>query len=98
MGIDILISWFAGKEIVVGNLTTGQFTSMISYAMQILISLMILSMVLVMMMISRASAERIVEILDEESDIANKANKSDMDSIIKKVNTLATTVNLGKVQ
>ena len=72
--IIILISWFAGKEIVVGNLTTGQFTSMISYAMQILISLMILSMVLVMMMISRASAERIVEILDEESDIANKEN------------------------
>ena len=72
--IIILISWFAGKEIVVGNLTTGQFTSMISYAMQILISLMILSMILVMIMISRASAERIVEILDEESDIANKEN------------------------
>ena len=72
--IIILISWFAGKEIVIGNLTTGQFASMISYAMQILISLMILSMVLVMIMISRASAERIVEILDEESDIVNKEN------------------------
>ena len=72
--IIILISWFAGKEIVIGNLTTGQFASMISYAMQILISLMILSMVLVMIMISRASAERIVEILDEESDIVTKEN------------------------
>ena len=72
--IIVLISWFGGKEIVAGGLTTGEFASMISYAMQILISLMILSMVLVMIMISRASAERIVEILDEESDIKNKEN------------------------
>ena len=49
--IIVLISWFGGKEIVVGGLTTGEFTSMISYAMQILISLMILSMVLVMIII-----------------------------------------------
>lgn len=72
--IIVLISWFGGKEIVAGGLTTGEFTSLISYAMQILISLMILSMVLVMIMTSRASAERIVEILDEESDITNKEN------------------------
>lgn len=72
--IIVLISWFGGKEIVVGGLTTGEFTSMISYAMQILMSLMILSMILVMIMMSRASAERIVEILDEESDITNKEN------------------------
>ena len=72
--IIVLISWFGGKEIVIGGLTTGEFTSMISYAMQILISLMILSMILVMIMMSRASAERIVEILDEESDIVNKEN------------------------
>lgn len=72
--IIVLISWFGGKEIVVGGLTTGEFTSMISYAMQILMSLMILSVVLVMLMMSRASAERIVEILDEESDISNKEN------------------------
>ena len=72
--IIVLISWFGGKEIVAGGLTTGEFTSLISYAMQILISLMILSMVLVMIMISRASAERIVEILDEQSDISNKEN------------------------
>ena len=72
--IIVLISWFGGKEIVVGGLTTGEFTSLISYAMQILISLMILSMILVMIMISRASAERIVELLDEESDLKNKEN------------------------
>jgi ATP-binding cassette subfamily B protein len=67
-----LVSWFGGNEIIAGGLTTGEFTSLVSYAMQILISLMILSMVLVMIMISRASAERIVELLDEESDIVNK--------------------------
>ena len=72
--IIVLISWFGGKEIVVGGLTTGEFTSLVSYAMQILMSLMFLSMVLVMIMVSRASAERIVEILDEESDLANKEN------------------------
>ena len=72
--IIVLISWFGGKEIVAGGLTTGEFTSLISYAMQILISLMILSMILVMIMMSRASAERIVEILDEKSDLANKDN------------------------
>ena len=72
--IIVLVSWFGGNEIIVGGLTTGEFTSLISYAMQILISLMILSMVLVMIMISRASAERIVELLDEESDITNKEN------------------------
>ena len=72
--IIVLISWFGGKEIITGNLTTGEFTSLISYAMQILISLMFLSMVLVMIMLSRASAERIVEILDEKSDLYSKEN------------------------
>ena len=72
--IIVLISWVGGKQIIANRLTTGEFTSLISYAMQILISLMILSMVLVMIMISRASAERIVEILDEKSDLTNKDN------------------------
>lgn len=72
--IIVLISWFGGKQIVSENLTTGEFTSLISYAMQILISLMVLSMVLVMIMISRASCERIVEILDEKSDLTSKEN------------------------
>ena len=70
--IILLLSWFGGKEIVLGTLTTGEFTSMISYTMQILMSLMMLSMVLVTIMISRASLERIVELLDETSTIRNK--------------------------
>ncbi len=72
--IILLLSWFGGKEIVVGNLTTGEFTSMISYTMQILMSLMMLSMILVTIMISRASGERIVEILEEKSTITSKEN------------------------
>ena len=73
-GVILLIAWFGGKAIINTNLTTGELTSLISYAMQILMSLMMLSMVLVMIMISRASAERIVEILDEESTLKNKEN------------------------
>ncbi len=68
----VLLSWFGGKEIILGNLTTGEFTTLVSYAMQILMSLMVLSMILVMIMISRASCERIVEILEEKSDLTNK--------------------------
>ena len=72
--IIVLISWVGGKQIIANNLTTGEFASLITYSMQILISLMILSMVLVMIMISRASAERIVEILEEKSNLTNKEN------------------------
>ena len=72
--VIILISWLGGKYIINSTLTTGELSSLISYAMQILTSLMMLSMVLVMIMISRASAERIVEILNEESDLKNKEN------------------------
>jgi len=67
----LLISWFASKLIVVGELTTGNLMSLMTYIMQILMSLMTLSMVLVMITISRASAQRITEILNENSDIAN---------------------------
>lgn len=70
----ILVSWFGAKLIVSDSMTTGQLMSLISYAMQILMSLMMLSMVLVMIVISRASCERIVEILDEKSDLTNKEN------------------------
>ena len=72
--IIVLISWFGGKEIIVNNLTTGEFTSLISYTMQILMSLMMLSMVLVTIMISRASGERIVELMDEKSNLTSKEN------------------------
>lgn len=73
----LLVSWFGARMIVAcgGNpnkgLSTGQFISLISYAMQILMSLMMLSMVFVMIIISRASAERIVELMNEESDLKN---------------------------
>ncbi len=67
----LLIAWFSARMIVSGTMTTGELTSLISYTMQILMSLMMLSMVFVMITISRNSAERIVEILEEESDIRN---------------------------
>lgn len=73
----ILISWFGAKLIVttgndpVNGMSTGQLMSLVSYAMQILMSLMMLSMVFVMIIISRVSAERIVEILNEKSDLTN---------------------------
>lgn len=60
--------------IVGASLTTGELVSLLSYAMQILMSLMMLSMVMVMIIISRASAERITEVLNEDSDIVNGAN------------------------
>jgi len=67
----LLISWFGAKMIVSATLTTGQLVSFISYSAQILMSLMMLSMVFVMIAISRASAERIVEVLREKSDLSN---------------------------
>lgn len=65
----LLVSWIGAQLIVGSDMTTGQLMSVITYAMQILMSLMMLSMVFVMITMSRASAERVVEILDEKSDI-----------------------------
>lgn len=73
----LLLCWFGAKLIVLSNattMTTGELTSMIAYAMTILNCLMMLSMVLVMINMARASAERIVEILDEKSSLANKSD------------------------
>lgn len=72
----ILISWFGAKFIVGGTLTTGKLTSMFTYTSQILMSLMMLSMVFVMITMSKASAERIAEVITEESDIKNSENAS----------------------
>ena len=72
--VIILISLIGGMFIIKTELTTGELTSLISYAMQILMSLMMISMILIMIVISRASAERIAEILNEESDLKNKDN------------------------
>ncbi len=70
----ILVSWFGARMIVSRTLTTGQLMSLMTYAIQILSSLMMLSMVFVMIVMSRASCERIVELLDEESDIVSPEN------------------------
>ena len=73
----ICISWFGAKMIVnsgATELTTGELTSLFTYVTQILSSLMFLSMIFVMMTMSKASAERIVEILDEKSDITDGEN------------------------
>ena len=68
----LLISWFGSQLIVGGEMQTGQLSSIITYAWQILMSLMMLSMVFVMIIISQSSAERIVEVLEEEPAIKNK--------------------------
>lgn len=76
----ILLAWFGARLIItsgsdpINGLTTGQLMSLITYTMQILMSLMMLSFVLVMIVISRASTERIVELLEEESDLTNPIN------------------------
>ena len=67
----ILVSWLGAKQIVIGTMSTGNLMSFFTYIMQILSSLMMLSMVFVMITMSRASAERIVEVLEEQSDITN---------------------------
>lgn len=69
-----LISWFGAKFIVGSTLTTGELTSLISYAMQILTSLMMLSMVFVMVTMAIESARRIVEVLEEVPDLKNPKN------------------------
>ncbi len=70
----LLISWFGARLIVAGDMTTGDLTSLFSYVMQILMSLMMVSMVIVMITLSKASAQRIVEILDEKSDLNDPEN------------------------
>lgn len=70
----LLISWLGAKMIVGGSLTTGQLMSLFTYMINILMSLMMISMVMVMLTMSRASAERIVEVINEESSLTNPKN------------------------
>lgn len=76
----LLISWFGARAIVSsGNnpdigLSTGELISLITYSMQILMSLMMISMIFVMLTMARASGERIVELLDEESNLHDPEN------------------------
>lgn len=70
----IALSWFGASQITSGSLTTGALTSLFSYVMSILISLMMLSFTVVMITMSEASAKRIAEVLKEKSDITSKEN------------------------
>ncbi|MGI6069784.1 MAG: ABC transporter ATP-binding protein [Blautia sp.] len=72
-GCILLISWIGAKMIVTDALTTGQLMSLLAYCMNILMSLMMLAMIFVMVTMSYASAQRITEVLGEESDLKNPA-------------------------
>lgn len=67
----LLISWVGAKMIVASTLTTGELMSLLTYCMNILMSLMMMSMVFVMVSMSTASAERVAEVLNETSDLEN---------------------------
>ena len=73
-GCIISLSWFGAKHIVVGDLTTGQLTSLFTYVMTILSALMMLSMIFVQLTMSAASGKRIAEVINEKADIVNPAN------------------------
>ena len=79
-GTMLLIAWMGAQQIVAsGNnaalgLTTGDLTALVTYAMQILMAMMMLSIIFVMFVISQASAERICQILNEESTVTNPDN------------------------
>ncbi|MDE7418367.1 MAG: ABC transporter ATP-binding protein/permease [Lachnospiraceae bacterium] len=67
----LLISWLGAKTIVAGGLTTGEMMSLLAYCMNILMSLMMVSMIVVMLSMSYASAKRIAEVLTEQTDLKN---------------------------
>ena len=68
------LSWLGARMIVGGSMTTGELTSMLSYVMCILMSLMMLSMIFVMLTLSMASARRIAEVLREQADLVDPAD------------------------
>ena len=72
-GCMLALSWFGAQFIVAGELTTGNLTSLFTYVMSVLMSLMMLSMIFVMTTMSMASGKRIAEILNEKADIVNPA-------------------------
>ena len=76
-GCMVLVAWIGARLIVTSHetaMSTGQLTSMITYVMQMLMSLMFLSMIAMQIILSRASAERIAEILDEKSSLESPAD------------------------
>ncbi|MDO4318713.1 MAG: ABC transporter ATP-binding protein [Lachnospiraceae bacterium] len=70
-GCIIALSWFGAHYIVAGTLTTGNLTSMFSYVISMMMSLMMLSMIFVMLSMSTASANRIAEVLNEKADLTD---------------------------
>ena len=70
-GCIIAISWFGAQFVVGGTLTTGEITSLFTYVMSILMSLMMLSMIFVMLTQSAASGQRVAEVINEKADITN---------------------------
>ena len=70
----LLLSWLGAKMIVSSSMKTGELMSLFTYSTNILMSLMFISMVFVMVTMAKSSAERIAEILDEESDLVNGSN------------------------
>ena len=73
-GCIIALSWFGAQYVVGGKLTTGELTSLFSYVMSVLMSLMMLSMIFVMLTMSIASGRRIAEVLEEKPDLVNPEN------------------------
>ena len=73
-GVILSILYIGGKSIVVGNMATGELTTLIIYGTQILMSLMMISFVFVMNLIAEASIQRIIEVLDEKVDITTPKN------------------------
>ena len=69
-GCNIALSWFGAKYVLHGAITTGQLNALFGYVMNILMALMMLSMAFVMIAMSAASAKRIVEVLDEHTDLS----------------------------
>ena len=72
----ISIAWFGGRQIMVGTMHAGQFFSFISYSSQILMSMMMIAMIFVSIILSRASAVRVMEVLDEEIDIKDNPDST----------------------
>lgn len=68
----IALLWFGGKRVMIGNMQTGELISFINYTNQILIQIMMINMVLITIVISQASMERVLEVLDEKLDITDE--------------------------
>ena len=78
-GCLICVAWFGGNDIIVGKMYLGDFTAFLSYIMQILMSLMMVAMGFMTIVMSRASLDRIVEVLDEKIDIEDGADAKDIE-------------------